>query len=287
MTDLEFERIAALVSDTLVSAGSTFSGDKKDAYRRAIEAEDDPKAKWVLETILENAECAERDRSPLCDDTGIPHLVLEAGENAAVSGRTLDAIYEGVRRGLRALPGRPMAIMGDDAHRIDQSGGLSPESDAVESAPILLCRGEGDALRLHILMFGGGPAIRAKTLRVFHKHSTETVLDEIVEWAKEGVKALGCSPCTLAVGVGRSHFEASAMMLRAQTEGRYDVQSDMEREITRRVNESNVGPLGLGGKTSVLATFMKVGPQRASGVRIVCVRPACCFEPRIATVDLN
>ena len=38
--------------------------------------------------------------------------------------------------------------------------------------------------------------------------------------------------------------------------------------------------------TSVLATFMKVGPQRASGVRIVSLRPTCCFEPRIATVDL-
>lgn len=68
---------------------------------------------------------------------------------------------------------------------------------------------------------------------------------------------------------------------------RYDEQNEMEREITRRVNEANIGPLGLRGDTSVIATFMKVGPQRASGVRIVCVRPACCFEPRIATVDLQ
>jgi fumarate hydratase subunit alpha len=60
----------------------------------------------------------------------------------------------------------------------------------------------------------------------------------------------------------------------------------MEVEITRRVNAADIGPLGLHGKTSVLATFMKVGPQRASGVRIVCLRPCCCFEPRIATVDL-
>jgi fumarate hydratase subunit alpha len=52
------------------------------------------------------------------------------------------------------------------------------------------------------------------------------------------------------------------------------------------VNESNVGALGLGGKTSVLATFAKVGPQRASGVRIVALRPCCCFEPRRATVEL-
>ena len=60
----------------------------------------------------------------------------------------------------------------------------------------------------------------------------------------------------------------------------------MEKEITDRVNAAGIGPLGLGGKTTVLATFMKVGPQRASGVRIVCMRPCCCFEPRIAAVEL-
>ncbi len=281
-----YEEIAARVCDTLVEAGSAFRGDKKAAYRRAIGKERNEQAKWVLQTILDNAEAAESSRSPLCDDTGIPHLVLEIGEDCAVTGKLLDAIREGVARGLRKLPGRPMGIMGDDSRRIDQSGGLNPDSAGVEPAPILLRRCKENVLRLHILMFGGGPAIRAKTYRVFHRHSTRTVLDEIVQWAVEGVAQLGCSPCTLAVGVGRSHFETAAMMLQAQVDGTYDVQSEMEREITRRVNEKNIGPLGLHGDTSVIATFMKVGPQRASGVRIVCVRPACCFEPRIATVDL-
>ena len=75
-------------------------------------------------------------------------------------------------------------------------------------------------------------------------------------------------------------------MLRAMTEGRYDVQNECEKRITAAVNESNTGALGLGGKNSVLATFMKTGPQRASGVRIVCMRPCCCFEPRVAMLDL-
>ena len=281
-----YEEIVSLVSDTLVKAGSTFREDKKEAYRRAIAQETNEKAKWVLETILENAEAAENNRGPLCDDTGIPHLVLEVGPDAAVTGRTLDAIREGIAQGLRKLPGRPMGIMGDDSRRIDQSGGLNPDSAGVEPAPILIRRCEENVLRLHVMMFGGGPAIRAKTYRVFHKHDTQVVLDEIVTWATEAVAQLGCSPCTLAVGVGRSHFEAASMMLEAQADGRYDVQSDMEREITRRVNEADIGPLGLHGQTSVIATFMKVGPQRASGVRIVCVRPTCCFEPRIATVEL-
>lgn len=281
-----YEEIEKLVCDTLVDAGSTFRKDKKEAYEKAIMAEHNENAKWVLETILANAEAAEKNRSPLCDDTGIPHLVLEIGDNCAVTGRMLDAIRDGVAQGLRKLPGRPMGIMGDDGHRIDQSGGLNSDSAGVEPAPILLRRGKENVIRLHILMFGGGPAIRAKTYRVFHKHNLQTVLDEIVNWAAEGVAQLGCSPCTLAVGVGRSHFEATAMMLQAQVDGRYDVQSKMEAEITRRVNEMNIGPLGLGGDTSVIATFMKVGPQRASGVRIVCVRPTCCFEPRIATLEI-
>ncbi|MBQ6927332.1 MAG: fumarate hydratase [Oscillospiraceae bacterium] len=279
--------IVGLVRDTLVEAGSSFRPDKKEAYRRAIESEQNEKARWVLETVIANAEAAESNHSPLCDDTGIPHLLLEVGENCAVTGRMLGEIREGVRQGLRALPGRPMGIMGDDSCRIDQSGGLDPDSAGVEPAPILLRRCGENVIRLHILMFGGGPAIRAKTYRVFHRHNTRVVLDEIVNWAVEGVAQLGCSPCTLAVGIGRSHFEAAAMMLQAQADGRYDVQSEMEREITRRVNEANIGPLGLGGNTSVLATFLKVGPQRASGVRIVCVRPTCCFEPRIATVELQ
>lgn len=279
--------IVSLVRDALVEAGSTFREDKKEAYRHAIDKERNAQAKWVLQMVLKNAEAAEENHSPLCDDTGIPHLVLEVGPDCAVTGRMLDEIKEGIRQGLQALPGRPMGIMGDDYHRIDQSGGLNPEPAGVEPAPILLRPCAENVIRLHILMFGGGPAIRAKTYRVFHKHSTQVVLDEIVNWGKESVAQLGCSPCTLAVGIGRSHFEATSMMLQAQVDGKYNIQSEMETEITRRINQANIGPLGLGGSTSVIATFLKVGPQRASGVRIVCVRPTCCFEPRIAMVELS
>ena len=282
-----YNDIVSLVAETLVKAGSTFRQDKKEAYQKAIGAETNEQAKWVLEQILANAEAAEQNHSPLCDDTGIPHLLLEVGEDCAVTGGMLNAIREGVQQGLRMLPGRPMGIMGDDSHRIDQSGGLNPDSAGVEPAPILLRQCKENVIRLHILMFGGGPAIRGKTYRVFHKHDIQVVMDEIVQWATESVAQLGCSPCTLSIGIGRSHYEAASLMLQAQVDGKYNVQNEMETEITQRVNMAGIGPLGLGGNTSVIATFLKVGPQRASGVRIVCVRPSCCFEPRIATVELG
>lgn len=274
------------VKNALVTAGSTFTEDKKEAYISAIKNETDEKAKFILQTILDNSIVAQKNRSPLCDDTGIPHLVLEMGPNSVVTAEMLADIKEGVRQGLRILPGRPMGLMGNDMCRLDQSGGISENSEDVLPAPILIKETETDGVRLNIMMFGGGPAIRAKTYRVFHRHDVKVIIDEIIKWAIEAVAELGCSPCTLAVGVGRSHYEATSMMMEALVEGNYGVQSDMEKEITERVNESNIGPLGLHGKTSVLATFMKVGPQRASGVRIVCIRPCCCFEPRIKKIDL-
>lgn len=285
MTEICRNDFIEKVADTLVRAGSTFSQDKKEAYRKAISEETNEKARWVLETILENAEVAEKNHSPLCDDTGIPHIFLEIGPNKLISGDLLSAIQEGIRTGLHRLPGRPMAIMGGDTERLDQSGGLDPDSAGVAAAPIHIRNIEDEVLRLHILMFGGGPAIRGRTYRVFHKHDVQNILDQIVEWGTAAVKELGCSPCTLAIGIGRSQYEAASLMLESQVYGRYSNQSKLEKEITERINASNIGALGLGGKISILGTFLRVGPQRASGVRIVSLRPCCCFEPRIASVE--
>lgn len=274
------------VADCLVRAGSTFREDQKEAYRKAIADEPNVQSCWVMQQVLDNAIVAEERRSPLCDDTGIPHLFLEVGPNRMVTGELLEQIKEGVALGLRQLPGRPMAIKGDDYARIDQSGGLNEDSGALAPSPILIKSVEEDVLRLTVLMLGGGPAIRGITQRIFHKHSVDVVIDEIVNRSIPAVSQLGCSPCVLAVGIGRSQFEATSMMMEAMTKGNFNEQSDFEKRITDKVNEANIGPLGLGGKHSVLATFAKIGPQRASGVRIVALRPCCCFEPRRASIEL-
>lgn len=212
--------------------------------------------------------------------------MIEIGPHAVLTGNMIESIKEGIYQGLKKLPGRPMAVKGDDKQRISQSEGLYEDSGMLAPAPILIQNVGDDLLKVNILMFGGGPEIRSHTHRVFHQHKVKTVVDQIVDWAKESTAQLGCTPSTLAVGIGRTHYEATALMLKALVDGSYDKQSELEQEITNRINESHVGPLGLGGDTTVLATFMKVGPQRASGVRIVCVRPCCCFEPRIASCVL-
>ena len=275
------EKIAA----TLVKAGSTFREDQKEAYRKAIADEKNANACWVMKQVLDNALVAEKTDGPLCDDTGIPHVFIEVGPNRVLTGHLMADIKAGIREGLRRLPGRPMAVKGDDYARIDQSGGLDDDSGALLPAPYIIKDVEEDVLRVTVLMLGGGPAIRGITQRIFHKHSVPVVIDEIVKRATEGVKNLGCSPCSLAIGVGRSQYEATALMMEAMAKGDFSLQSELEQAITNKVNESNIGPLGLGGRT-VIATFAKIGPQRASGVRIVALRPCCCFEPRKSSIEI-
>lgn len=274
------------VKEALIRASTVFSEDKKAVMRRALETERNPNARWMLETILENAETAEKTLRPTCDDTGIPHVFLEVGGNRSVSMEMLRSIQQGIIEGLRAVPCRPMAVKGDDVQRLEQSAGLDDDPGALAPAPVFIKTVDEDVIRLHLLLQGGGPEIRGKTYRIFHQHKLSVIVDELISWATEAAGLLGCTPCTPAVGIGRTHFEAASLMLEAMAYGKFDVQNEIEQEITRRINESNIGPLGLGGGTTALATFLRVGPQRASGVRIVCLRLCCCVEPRSARVDL-
>lgn len=276
------KEIVEKTAETLLRASTVFRPDQLEAYKRAAEREESEHAKWVLNNIIKNAEIAEDKVFPLCDDTGIPHVLVEVGEDAVVPAGFFSAVEEGVAEGLRKLPGRPMAVKGNDYERISQSAGLSEDSADLAMAPMQIRRIPGKKIRLTLMMYGGGPEIRGKTLRVFHKHSVDTVVNVMIEWAVEGAKLLGCLPCILSFGIGRSNLEAASLSMEAMAKGNFSVQSEMEKKITDEVNKAGYGALGLGGKTTALATFVKVGPQRASGIRVVSMRLGCCFDPRRA-----
>jgi fumarate hydratase subunit alpha len=281
------KRIEEAVKKCLIKAGTTFRKDQLDAYRNAIRKEKNENAKWVLEKILENAKIAGEKIFPLCDDTGIPHVFVEIGEEVTLPKGWLSAIRNGVAQGLRIMPGRPMAVKGNPVERVEQSKGLFNDPGKLSLAPVIVKSAKGNQLKITVLLLGGGPEIRAKTYRVFHQRSIDVVLREVAGWASSEMKNLGCTPCVLAIGIGRSHMEASALMLEAMKEGNLNRQNQWEQKVTGIINSTKVGPLGLGGDTTALGTFIKIGPLRASGVRIVSMRPCCCFEPRKATMVLS
>jgi fumarate hydratase subunit alpha len=284
---LSQNKIEEAVKDCLVRAGTRFRKDQLKAYEDAIEKEKNENAKWVLEKILENAKIAKKRIFPLCDDTGVPYVFVEIGKETMLPKDWLSAIRHGIARGLRSMPGRPMAVKGNPVERVEQSKGLYDDPGKLSLAPVVVKSIRGNRIKITVLLLGGGPEIRAKTYRVFHQRSMDVVLREVAGWASSEMKNLGCTPCVLAIGIGRGHLEASSLMLEAMKEGNLLRQNDWEKKMTKWINSTGVGPLGLGGKTTALGTFIKIGPLRASGVRSVCMRPCCCVEPRKATVVLS
>lgn len=275
------------VSDCIIEASTSLSDDKKDALKLAIDNEDNENALWALKQILKNYEVSQESRFPLCDDTGIPHVIIELGRNREITSNMIMQINEGIYQGLNRLPARPMAVRGNDIERIEQSKGLFDDPGLMKPASFLIDDAQSpDTLNVHFLLQGGGPEIRAKTYRVYHRRSFDIVIGEAISWLEDSLKLLGCTPSIPAIGIGRTHYEASSLMLKAMVYGNLNELSDEERYVTQKLNESNIGPLGFGGKTTVLGTFLRIGNQRASGVRIVSIRPSCFVEPRKSTLKL-
>ena len=284
------------ISESIIQASTKLSQDKLKALKRAIDTETNENASWCLSQILENYRVAERTKFPLCDDTGIPHVIIEVGSERIITGELLSQIHEGIEFGLNSLPARPMAVKGSDVERIEQSQGLFEKPGMLKPASVLIDTGmdestygrniHPDTLNVHFLLEGGGPEIRAKTFRVYHKRSFLNVIGTAVNWLSESLKMLGCTPSIPSVGIGRTHFEATSLLLKSIAYGSLDNQSEIENHVTSSLNESGIGPMGFGGKTTVLGSYVNIGPQRASGVRIVSVRPSCFVEPRVACLKL-
>ncbi|WP_346676300.1 fumarate hydratase [Methanobrevibacter woesei] len=284
------------ISNSIIKASTSFPEDRKRALKKAIGNEEDENSKWVLKQVYENYEVASEKKLPLCDDTGIPHVIVEIGSERELSGQLISNIYEGIAEGLRNLPARPMAVKGSDNERVSQSAGLYDDAGKMAPAPFIIDTGKDlstyqreinpDTLNLHFILEGGGPEIRGKTYRVFHKRSYINVLDTAIQWLSESLEKLGCTPSIPSIGIGRTHYEASSLLLKSVAYGNLDKQSEIENYVSDELNKLNIGPLGLGGKTTVLGSFINIGNQRASGVRIVSIRPACFVEPRVATISL-
>ena len=228
--------ISTEISKSIIEASTTLSNDKYDALKRAMSNEDNENARWALEQILENYNVSGKIKFPLCDDTGIPHVIIELGPNREITGELINQIHEGIELGLNNLPARPMAVKGNEIERIEQSKGLYEKPGMLRPASILIDNVNDestykrniseDTLNLHFLLEGGGPEIRSKTYRVYHKRSFDNVINTACEWLESSLKMLGCTPSIPSIGIGRTHFEATSLLLKSIAYGNLNKQSE-------------------------------------------------------------
>ncbi|MBI4280155.1 MAG: fumarate hydratase, partial [Armatimonadetes bacterium] len=102
MRTIEAERITQAVRDLCIQVNHRMGADMLAVLQRALEIEESPQGRHVLEHLLENARVAREHWYPICQDTGTAVLFVDIGQEVRVAGGSLaDALQEGVRRGYR------------------------------------------------------------------------------------------------------------------------------------------------------------------------------------------
>jgi fumarate hydratase subunit alpha len=241
----------SLVEDVVVEmlrkAVTKLPRDVEEALNSAYEAETDEVPKTQLKTILTNIGMAEDGVTPMCQDTGVQIFFVRQGK--AANGDLTGAIGRGVARATKDVPLRPNTV-----HPITRKNHL--DNNGVRMPYINIEPSEEPYLELTVMPKGAGSenmsAMAMLTPSQGIKGIKRFALDTLV---KAGSKP--CPPIIIGMGIGGSadisiHIAKEAL-LRPVDQPHPDPEiAALEKELFEALNGIGIGPMGLGGRTTLL-----------------------------------
>jgi fumarate hydratase subunit alpha len=227
--------------------------DVKVALQKAYCTETSAIGKTQLKNILKNIKLAEKLQAPLCQDTGTLTFYVKAGGRAKGLEAVEEALVNATRRATVEIPLRPNAVNPfTSTNSKDNTGRFVPQIHWEIVS--------GDSLELMVMPKGGGSE-NACALGMLVPSEGLKGLKRFVVEAVVKAGAQPCPPTVLGVGVGggadAALMLAKKALLKPLTEVNADAQiACLEREILEAVNMTGIGPMGLGGKTTVLGVHV-------------------------------
>jgi len=282
MQDLT-EQILELIRRT----STDLPADVETTLRSAVEREEPGSAaRGALETILKNVELSRANSTPICQDTGTPIFYVKHPE-----GWSTRALREQIRAALeRATQKAYMRPNAVDAVTDKNSGNNLGGDDFpyihFEEVP-------GDTLTIELMLKGGGcenvgaqyslPDSRLGAGRDL-AGVRKTVLDAV-----QRAQGQGCAPGILGVAIGgdrgSSYFASKEILFKVMGESSRDVKlAALESQLTEEANRLGIGPMGFGGKTTLLDTRL-TGLSRLPASYFVSISYMCwAYRRRKLTV---
>ncbi len=268
---------ADLIKDTIarlcVEANTQLRPDVLRQLELAYKKEDASQPKRLIGAIIENARLARQKKMAICQDTGLAVVFVRLGQDVHIKGGSLNAaINKGVELGYRQGCLRNSVV----AHPILRSTpGFGP---CIVHTEIAL----GNKIRLTVLPKGFGCENKSKA----EMFKPTADLRDIEKFIVDVVKNAGpdaCPPYIVGVGIGGTQDYAcllakkallhsvvrrppSAVGNRQQATG-YGIRS-LERRLLAEINRLNIGPMGLGGKTTALAVNIEAYPTHIAGLPV-------------------
>jgi fumarate hydratase subunit alpha len=227
--------------------------DVKRALKEAYAEETNETGKTQLKAILDNIEMAEKYQAPVCQDTGTIIFYVRAGANAKNLDKIEDALTSATRKATKEVPLRPNAV---DPFTAKNSGDNTGRYIPVLNWEIV----PGDALEITVMTKGGG----SENVCLGGMIVPGEGINGLKKFVVDAVIKAGAQPCPpnilgIAMGGGAdtSMKLAKRALLRPLAEHNPDPEiAKLEREILEAVNMTGIGPMGLGGKTTVLGVHI-------------------------------
>ena len=257
MREVHVDEIVEKVKNLVMDSEYRLPQDFIQAIKVAVEKEESPLGKEILQEILKNAEVAEKEQVAYCQDTGYPVFFVEVGQDVKIVGGSLrEAINEGVRRATKE--GYLRASLAYDP--------IFDRKNTQDNTPALIYFDivEGDKIKIKFAAKGGGSENQSKQAMLKPADGLEGVKKFVLQTiANAGPNA--CPPFTVGVGIGGT-FDYSAVLAKKALfrhigERHPDPRiAALEEELLNLANQLGVGPLGFGGTTTAVDVKIEIAP---------------------------
>ena len=253
------------VVDLLRFAATELPLDVKTAIRRALKQERNEVAKTQLRTMIKNFELAEKSSTPMCQDTGTITFYLTVGETFPNLSILPVILKRATKQATKVVPLRPNAVN-------PFTGKNSGDNSGHSLPPVHWKIVPGNTLHITVLPKGGG----SENMCVLGMLNPGVGIDGIKRFVIDAVTTAGgrpCPPLILGVGVGGGADVAIKLakeaLLRPMDE-RHDNPdvAKLENDLFTLINLTGVGPLGLGGDTTVLGVNVEYAHRHPASLPV-------------------
>jgi len=250
---LETKVVEEVAFNLLKQAVIYLPEDVKKALKKAYAEETSETGKTQLKAILDNIELAEKYKAPVCQDTGTIIFYAKAGAQAKNLDKVEQALINATRRATKEIPLRPNSV---DPFTQKNSGDNTGRYIPFIHWEIV----QGDALELTVMTKGGG----SENVCVTGMLVPGEGINGLKKFVVDAVIKAGAQPCPpnilgVAVGGGADiamKLAKKALLIPLDQHNPNPEIAKLEEEILEAVNMTGIGPMGLGGKTTVLGVHV-------------------------------
>jgi fumarate hydratase class I len=271
------------IADFIRATSSSIPDDVETALKKALRKEEKgSSAKVVLETILSNIKLAREKGTPLCQDTGtLTFFVSDSLKKKITVGKINEAVAYATQQGwLRR-------------NTIDSLTGKSIDTNVCEGSPVVHYIDE-PFKRVRLIMKGGGSENMSVQFSLpdadINAGRDFEGIRKAVLTAVQKAQGFGCAPGYLGVAVGGDRAcgfdEAKEQLLRAIDDVNPVAElAKLEKRILKEANSLGIGPMGLGGKTTLLGVKIGVRPRLPASYFVTVAY--MCWAARRRTMEVK